>query len=121
MAAKPVRRAPSGLGRAGRALWSDVVADFELSSHEEALLLQAARTADAIDRLEAVVAAEGDVLDVPPTPKRVHPALVEARQQRIALARLVACLAIPADDEKPRRSSRPARGVYSLRSSGRSA
>jgi hypothetical protein len=77
-------------------LWSSILADFTLAAHELTLLLEAARTLDAVQRLEAIVAAEG-VLHESPQGVRAHPALVEARQQRLVLARLLAALRIPAD------------------------
>ena len=54
--------------------------------------------------------------------QRVHPAIVEARQLRIALARLSASLRLPAGEEgdEPQHLRRPqrrgaARGVYGVR------
>ena len=50
--------------------------------------------------------------------RRAHPALVEARQQRIALARLLAALRLPAGEEEAgdRRPQRRmgVRGVYGV-------
>jgi len=48
---------------------------------------------------------------------RAHPALPELRQQRIALARLVASLGLPTgvvDEDQPKRQRRSVRGVYSV-------
>ena len=47
--------------------------------------------------LEKIIRAEG-VTNVSPQGVRAHPALVEARQQRVTLAKLVASLRIPMDD-----------------------
>lgn len=112
-------RPPDGAGKAGAALWRDVLARYELEAHEELLLREAVRTVDALDRLEAVVRAEGEVIDSPQGQK-AHPALVEARQQRITLARLTAALRLPAGDEdgagqdrRPQRRGAP-RGVYGI-------
>ena len=60
-----------------------------------------------------VVAAEGVTLG-----PRPHPALAESRQLRIALARLLGALRLPAGDEgalirRPQRRS-GARGVYAI-------
>ncbi len=52
------------------------------------------RTADLLDRLEAAVAADGPMLG-----DRIHPAAIEARQQRIAFARLSAALRLPAGEQ----------------------
>ncbi|WPU08080.1 hypothetical protein [Pseudarthrobacter oxydans] len=63
------------------------------------ILLEAARTVDALDELEKIVRDEG-VTNVSPQGVRAHPALVEARQQRVTLAKLVASLRIPFDEEE---------------------
>jgi hypothetical protein len=85
---------------------------LELDAHEASLLLQACRTADRLDALEAVLAAEGLMRDGKP-----HTALVEARQQSLTLARLIATLRLPEDLEAEHRPQRrgAARGVYDSR------
>ncbi len=108
---------PTGLRRTGRALWRAVLADFDLDEHERTLLLQACRTGDSLDALQATVDTEGVVIATPQGP-RAHPALVEARQQRIALARILAALQIPSGEETENGRTRPhggARGVYAIR------
>ncbi|MFB1428136.1 terminase [Micrococcus endophyticus] len=92
-------RAPRGLKAGGKRLWRAVTEEFELGEHELSVLLQASRTVDALDELERIVIAEGVTHDSPQG-VRAHPALVEARQQRITLAKLVASLRIPLDDEQ---------------------
>lgn len=110
-------RPPKGLRAPGRRLWRSVQADYELEEHETALLVEACRTVDLLDALAQIVADEGPMLD-----GRVHPAVVEARQLRIALARLTAALRLPAGDDGDHQQGarRPqrrvgARGVYRLR------
>lgn len=92
-------RAPRGLKAGGKRLWRAVTDEFELAEHELSVLLQASRTVDALDELERIVIAEGVTHDSPQG-VRAHPALVEARQQRITLAKLVASLRIPLDDDQ---------------------
>lgn len=92
-------KTPPGLKTAGRRLWRSVTDDYELGEHELTILLEAARTVDALAELEKIVQTEG-VTNVSPQGVRAHPALVEARQQRIVLAKLVASLRIPLDDEQ---------------------
>ncbi len=92
-------RAPVGTGLAGRRLWGAVVQEYELEEHELLLLREAARTADLLDELEKRIKAEGAVIESPQGEK-AHPAVVEARQQRIALARLLAALRLPAGEEE---------------------
>jgi hypothetical protein len=103
------------LKSSGRALWREVQSEYELEEHERGLLLEMARSVDQLDALNAIVEAEGVMQ---PGVDRVHPALVEARQLRIAYARLSAALRLPAGDEgDPAANRRPqrrtgARGVY---------
>lgn len=90
-------KTPPGLKAGGRKLWRSVTDEFELGEHELSILLEAARTVDALDALQAIVRDEG-VTNTSPQGVRAHPALVEARQQRVTLAKLVASLRIPLDD-----------------------
>ncbi len=91
--------APRGLKMGGKRLWNAVTGDFDLAEHEQSVLLEACRTVDALDELQAIIKAEG-VTNASPQGVRAHPALVEARQQRVTLAKLVASLRIPLDDEQ---------------------
>ena len=117
-----IPRAPEGAGTAGKRLWKAVLSDFELAEHELVLLRQAVRVADLADQLQAVIEAEGPVLRVDGQP-RTHPAVIELRQQRIVLARLVVALRVPLGDqeadtgsagEPTRLQRRPTRGFYSI-------
>lgn len=92
-------RTPPGLKAGGKKLWKAVTDEFELGEHELSVLLEASRTVDALDALEKIVRSEG-VTHVSPQGVRAHPALVEARQQRVTLAKLVASLRIPLDDDQ---------------------
>lgn len=116
MAGKVRIPAPAkGIGPSGRELWRDVLSKYELEEHELALLREACRTADDLDALAAVSAREGVTVD-----GRIHPAVVEARQLRVTLARLVAALRLPAGDEDDQAAGRRpqrrvgARGVYAI-------
>jgi hypothetical protein len=113
-------KAPEGAGEHGSALWAEVVESWELDEHELALLREAVRTVDMLDRLHALVEAEGPVVDGGKAGRKVHPALVEARQLKIALARLLAALRLPdgedGDEGQGRRQRRVgARGTYRMR------
>jgi hypothetical protein len=106
-----VPRAPAGAKTAGRALWRAVLTGYELDEHELALLRQACRSADTCDDLQAIVDREG-----PMVAGRAHPALVELRQQKITLARLIVALRVPLGDEDQGRTQyRGPRGVYAIR------
>lgn len=109
---------PRELRRAGRALWRDVQQRYELEEHERGLLLEMCRTLDALDRLATVVVREGDLVTDHLGNQRAHPALVEARQLRIAYARLAAALRLPAGEEGAQRRPQRrvgVRGVYGIR------
>ncbi len=109
----PDTETPTGLKWSGRKLWQAVVTDYELSEHETGLLLQACRTVDLLDQLQARLDADGPIIDSPQGLK-AHPAAAELRQQRITLARLVAALGLPTGlvEEPAKRQRRSARGVY---------
>lgn len=113
-------RRPTGLRASGRALWDAVTSDFDLDEHEVALLREAARTADLLADLDAAVRRDGPLVESPQGQK-AHPAAVEARQQRIAFARLVAALRLPQGEEGDRQAgARPqrrvgVRGTYGIR------
>lgn len=110
---------PKGTGKPGAALWRSVLADFDLEEHERALLVEAVRTVDLLAELDQAVKAEGAVVNSPQG-RKANPAAVEARQQRIALARLLAALRLPSGDEGDKQATaRPqrrvgARGVYGI-------
>ncbi len=112
--------APTGAGPAGRRLWRSVVEPYVLEEHELALLRQCVRTVDLLEQLDAEVRRDGPMVTAGDT-VRAHPAAVEARQQRIALARLLAALRLPAGEAGDvQAGARPqrrvgARGVYGIR------
>jgi hypothetical protein len=112
---------PTGLAASGAKLWRSVTQEFDLEIFEELLLLQAARCADALDRLALEASdspvttfnAKGDLT--------AHPALIEGRQQAIVLSRLLASLRLPSGEEvgerRPQRRG-GARGSYGLQALG---
>lgn len=119
-ARKRPEMAPTGLGAEAKALWASVVDVFDLEEHERTLLVQAVRTVDLIEKLDDEVRRDGPVIESPQG-RKAHPAATEARQQRIALARLLAALRLPAgEDGDQQAGARPqrragARGVYGIR------
>ena len=84
---------PAGVGAPAARLWRDVLDRYELSAHEVSLLREVVRVVGRLEALEAVVRADGPM--DPAGTGRVHPALVEARQQQLALAKLVGALRLP--------------------------
>jgi hypothetical protein len=119
-----VPAAPKGTRASGRRLWHSIQSEYQLEEHEAALLREMVRTVDQLDRLHEILEVEGLIVRGQGLAQKPHPALVEARQLRIALARLAAALRLPAGDEDSadakggmRRPQRRvgARGVYALR------
>ena len=106
-------RIPEGLRERGTRLWKETTDVLDLEAHEELTLLEACRTADRLDALAdaledaplTVTNARGDEV--------AQPLMVEARQQSIVLARLIAALRIPdAEDNRPQH--RGVRGAYGV-------
>jgi hypothetical protein len=115
---------PEGTGPSGCRLWTDVLGKYELEQHETALLIEMVRTVDTLDELASIVELDGLMVPGQAGVPRVHPAVVESRQLRLALARLSASLRLPAGDEQEqggkgnlRRPQRrgAARGTYGIR------
>ncbi len=98
MTAAP-EKPPASLGRAGRALWRDVRQTYGITDHDGRILEAACATADVLDHLDRVVASEGVMSTGSKGQPVVHPAVQEARQQRLALGRLLAQLALPDLDQ----------------------
>ncbi len=111
---------PPGTQASGRRLWREVLGTYELDEHERALLVESTRTVDNLDNLAEIVQRDGFIVTTKAGP-RAHPAPVESRQLRIALARLLAALRLPdgeeGDESQGRRQRRVGvRGTYRLRS-----
>jgi hypothetical protein len=106
------KTAQRGLKLAGRRLWDAVLGAFELDEHEKILLLEACRTVDIVNELQSAADA------LRPVDGRLL--LAEARQQRLAFARLVTALRMPVqvdelDGSRRRGQRRSMRGVYQPR------
>lgn len=99
---------PAHLGDAGAALWREAVDGYDLSIPERTALLQASETLDVLAALEAGIRETGPVVDGKPSPL-----LIEARQQRAILVRLLGMLDLRLDDSKDRATatSRAARAA----------
>lgn len=95
-------------------MWDAGVEDFEWAQHELAMLEEACRIRDRIVQLDKSVEVDGLMLSSSQG-MRVHPAVAESRQQRLAMARMLATLGIPplGEDSLPRSSG--VRGVYGKR------
>ena len=113
-----IPRPPKGAGTAGRKLWRAVLGEYELEQHEVALVTALVRQVDRLDALEDLITAEGLMLTGHGTQK-VHPAVVEARQSAIAVARIAAALRLPSGEQEDGEDGRPqrrgaVRGVYQI-------
>lgn len=107
-------RTPAGLKAAGRRLWASVTDVYDLEEHEAALLLEACRTKDLLNDLDATIRREGLLVQTEQGPK-VHPAVIESRQQKTSFNQLIASLRLPSDEgTRPQRRG-AARRAYGIR------
>lgn len=94
-----------GLGRAGERLWHRIVgalpSDLEFDEREEHLLWLACAQTDDLAALDAAVERDGVVVRGSAGQPRLNAAVTEARQARIAIARLLADLPLPNEREAP--------------------
>ncbi|WP_017985206.1 hypothetical protein [Amycolatopsis methanolica] len=86
---------PSGLAPRGRQLWAAGLQDGKLAPLEQAVLLEACRLADRLDKLDAQLHGDGPWLELDPLEDGrtfvvvVTGVLKEARQQAVAFKQLV--------------------------------
>ena len=115
-----VPKPPTGTKAPGARLWRSIVGAYDLEEHELVVLRSAVATVDLVDQLEAEIAARGAVVESPQGLK-ANPAVVEIRQQRLVLARLLAALRMPQGDAGDQQAgARPqrrtgVRGTHGLR------
>ena len=99
-------------------MWTSVVAEFELSGHELAVLRQAVRAADRCEALAAVLAETGLTTVTAHGAVKLNPVAAELRASELGLARLLCALRIPLGGEQAddggRGQYRGMRGVYGL-------
>lgn len=101
------------LGPRGARLWASLTArDESLKDDVPAreVALSACRTADRVDRLEALAEVTDPVVEGRTGPM-IHPVFAEVRQQSALLARLVAALRLPDEETGKRPQKRQMRGV----------
>jgi hypothetical protein len=71
---------------------------FELSDVELQLLIECCRLLDECEGLIRVLERDGETIQGSTGQTRMHPALGELRQHRLALGRLLAQLSLPDED-----------------------
>jgi hypothetical protein len=108
MAVKPRRpKAPSGLDPAGKALWAAILGRYELSPGELALLGQACRVADVLERLDGELRAAELTVEGSTGQLRPHPLLAATAEQRKVFDTLLRSMALPMPGEKEGRVRSP--------------
>jgi hypothetical protein len=100
---------PDGLAERGHAFWCAITGQWELRADELELLREIVRTVDMVETLAAVVAREGPTVMVANSLK-THPSMVELRQQRHLLGRMLGQLALVDEDGSVLPSPLSARG-----------
>jgi len=104
------RKPPAHLGKAGRALWADIMADYVLEDGDAWALLEAACTcADRLQQARDTIKEEGCfAVDRYGSPK-AHPALLLEKDARNGLIQSLRALRLDADtpETAPRFLGRP--------------
>jgi len=98
---------PADLGPAGAALWAAITATYVLAPAELAILGRAARTADILAGLDAVLAADGLTVAGSRGQPRVHPAVAAVEAQSRLLDALFRSLELPQPGEAAGRRHAP--------------
>lgn len=112
--AKP--KPPASLSDAGKALWTEIVAKYDLRVDELAVLESACKTGDMIATLDK----EWDALGKPFLTRGsmgqdvIHPLIGERRAQQSQLARLLGLLKLP-DEATGGAATNPARAAADSR------
>ena len=90
---------PKTLGAAGSDLWITIHAGlldlWELDEREAAVLALACRQADVVADLETAVKSDGVMVKGSTGQPTVNPAIVEARQGRLAIDRMLGKIVLP--------------------------
>lgn len=84
---------PRGLARHGRALWKELTAEYHIvDAGGRASLVSACRAEDDIQRLRAIVAADGDIIVDRFHQKQPHPLLTAISRAETAKRQALAAL-----------------------------
>src|SRR5215472_14366890 len=113
------RRAPSGLGKAGRRLWHEINDEFGLAPHEAAILVQCCRVVDRLDAIEAELSGAALTVEGSTGQPKAHPLLAEWRAQARVLESLSRALSIPLPSEDVGRRRSPSAREAAIQRWGR--
>lgn len=107
---------PASLDTAGKALWSDVVRNYELRVDDLAVLESACKTLDMITTLDEAWTELGKPFMTRGSMGQdvIHPLIGERRTQQAALARLLSQLKLP-DETSAAVGTNPARAAADSR------
>ncbi len=95
-------RAPQSCKAAGRRLWKDTVAAYDLDEGALCLLRNACHVADTCAALQEVVDKSGPLVRSRLDEVRVNPLIIELRSQRVLLERLLRSLnSVPESTDLP--------------------
>ena len=115
-----MKRAPAGLGSAGQALWRSIVSSHELDAAELALLTEACRAKDRLDKLDRLARGELEawrplLVGLPAGSSVVVDSLLTAEIRTADLLKqLLANLRLPDKSGRRPRRRGARRGVYVL-------
>jgi hypothetical protein len=91
------RRAPKGLGPAGRRLWRSIMSEYELDVDDQLVCEEACRALDDLRALEEALDGEDLVVAGSTGQPRAHPLVSHIRSQRRLVVFLVGRLRLPGD------------------------
>jgi hypothetical protein len=112
-------RAPSGLGKSGRALWREINAEFGMAAHERAILVPYCRVVDRLDQIEAELSGAALTVEGSTGQPKAHPLLAEWRHQARVLESLSRSLSIPLPNEEIGRRRSPSAREAAIQRWGR--
>jgi phage terminase small subunit len=90
---------PAGLQAGGAALWSSVVAEFDLRADEIPVLAELCAVVDECSALRGAIAEQGLTVTGSRGQVRPHPLLNSLNAARATLVRLTGTLGLPSDPE----------------------
>jgi P27 family predicted phage terminase small subunit len=90
-------RAPKHLQRSGKALWRQIVGDFELEGHHLVILQAACEALDRMTEAREAISADGLTYTDARGMIHAHPAVAIERDARIALLRALRELSLDSD------------------------